>query len=82
MAHFLGSIQGSSRGQATRLGHDFIKASAQGWDIGVNVYGNDEDGSDVFSIYITGGSNNPHEEIIGRVSLIGGFPEFESVKPM
>ena len=58
MARFLGAIQGS-RGEATRLGHSAsgIRAQAQGWNVGVTVYGNSVGGRDQFEIYATGGSN-------------------------
>lgn len=56
MAHFRATIQGA-RGEASRLGHQEITASVNGWDAGVNVYGTKGKAGDVFTVYATGGSN-------------------------
>jgi len=67
MARFLAAIQGS-RGEATRLGSAShgIRAQAQGWSLGVKVYGNShtENGDlDAFTVYVTGGSNGGFSSI-------------------
>lgn len=58
MARFRGSVQGN-RGEATRLGGSAgMTAKVDGWDVGVEVEAGDDDGSDVFRVYATGGSNH------------------------
>jgi hypothetical protein len=59
MARFLAAIQGS-RGEATRLGGESsgVRAQAQGWTLGVKVYGHaEDDGNDSFSVSVTRGSS-------------------------
>ena len=62
MARFYGSIQGSGKTEATRMGtaNTGIHAHVRGWDAGVKVrcFVNDV-GADVCEVYSTGGSNNP-----------------------
>jgi hypothetical protein len=83
MARFMAAIEGKG-GEATRLGSEGsgIHAQAQGWDLGVKVYGhvNGED-EDVFVIYTTSGSNGGTEELIGTVQLVSGRPTFSAVEP-
>jgi len=76
MARFLGAVQGQ-RGEATRLGGTVsgIRAQAQGWDLGVKVYGEPQrDGTgadigDAFTVIVTGGSHaSIREEIALRVT--------------
>ena len=71
MARFRGTVIGN-RGEASRLGAKTsgITADINGWDLGVSVEGRyDARGDcDVFSVYLTKGSNNP-----GRRTLIGRF---------
>lgn len=73
MARFLGAVQGN-RGEATRLGTPAagIRAQAQGWNVGVKVYGepmrdgNRADIGDSFTVIVTGGSHGAERE---RVAL-------------
>ena len=59
MARFRATIQGQ-RGEASRLGSpkSGLEVRANGWDVGVMVLARDEDGSDVFDVYVTGGSRD------------------------
>ena len=59
MARFRGTVHGG-RGEASRLGHHGITTDANGWELGVNVDGGSFGGSDHFTIYATGGSNERH----------------------
>ena len=73
MARFYGSTQGE-RGETTRLGHKRITAEARGWNSGVRVVGSiAEDGTDVFHVYATGGSNDPHGTLVGTLYPGGHF---------
>ena len=81
MARFLGAVQGG-RGEATRLGGSGsgIRAQAQGWNVGVQVYGRADGDADVFDIYSTGGSHNSGTStLLGSVRLVDGQPTFEPV---
>ena len=83
MARFLAAVQGG-RGEATRLGSPSsgIRAQAQGWNVGVKVYGHvNGDDADVFSVYMTGGSHGATSDVlIGRVALdADGMPVFEGM---
>lgn len=80
MARFLAAIAGQ-RGEATRLGSPSsgIRAQAQGWNVGVSIYGDvDENGSDVFHVYATSGSNGGQgSRLAGHVRLNeDGLPIF------
>lgn len=71
MARFRAVIRGQ-RGEASRLGSKLsgIKVDIDGWDSGVSVYARVQDGSDVFSIYATGGSNAAQlDKFIGSVTV-------------
>jgi hypothetical protein len=79
VARFLAAIQGH-RGEATRLGTPAsgIRAQAQGWNVGVKVYGEPgESSGDIFTLYATGGSSGYTSELIGRVYLEDGQLTFE-----
>jgi hypothetical protein len=82
MARYIAGIQGS-RGLATRLGglDSGIRAYARGWNLGIEVYGRAaEDGSDQFTVYASGGSNDPSSRReIGSVRLwqpVADLPSF------
>ena len=88
MARFRGTVRGG-RGEASRLGHRHITTTANGWDLGVNVDGDqvrrlDDDQvtyDDHFAVYATGGSSGSSrshkiatvEEVDGA-EYIGGPP--------
>lgn len=80
MARFLAAIEGKSGNGVTRLGSadSGIRAQAQGWDVGVKVYGQEFTGdADVFYIYATGGSRAATSpKLIGKVRLVDGEPTF------
>jgi hypothetical protein len=62
MARFYGSINGSSKSTATKIGttNSGISAHIRGWDIGVRVEGRaDDKDRDTFIVYVTRGSNSP-----------------------
>lgn len=70
MAHFIGYLNGSAAGEASRIGSakSGIDARAQGWNVGVRVSGRVVDGEDVFEVFATGGSNaSCYERHIGTV---------------
>lgn len=71
MARFLAAIEGKSRSEVTRLGSPSsgVRAQAQGWDLGVKVYGSvDSEGNDCFEVIVTGGSHrSTREEVIAIV---------------
>ena len=69
MARFRGTIQGG-RGEASRLGHKGLRASINGWDVGVRVYASvGDDGEDVICVIATGGSNGARRaHVIADVS--------------
>lgn len=59
MAHFYANIQGN-RGEVTRMGtaKSGISGHIRGWNVGVRVYmGVDDEGNDVATVFLTGGSN-------------------------
>lgn len=71
MARYLAAMQGQA-GEATRLGSpkSGIRAQAQGWDLGVKVYGEPQrngagdDIGDAFTVIVTGGSHAAIREIV------------------
>jgi hypothetical protein len=77
MARFYGIIDGQARTAATRVGSKTsgIRAQAQGWNVGVTVYGDvNEDGEDEFRIYENGGSTpSRNKRLIGTVRADGSF---------
>lgn len=81
MARFIGYVEGN-RGEASRLGSadSGIRAQAQGWNVGVKVYGMDANGRDEFRVYATNGSTGgAPDTFIGVVRLNeAGRPTFES----
>ena len=60
MAQFRAIIKGN-RNSVSRLGgkKSGIRAKVNGWNLGVEVWGDvDENGKDFFNVFRTGGSNN------------------------
>lgn len=60
MSRFYGDLTGQARTTATRRGSasSGVSAHIRGWGIGVRVNVHDEDGRDVVSVTLTGGSNS------------------------
>ena len=58
MARFRATIKGA-RGEVSRLGtaKSGLVVDVNGWDVGVHIRANVEDGQDVIRVYKTGGSN-------------------------
>jgi len=77
MARFKADIEGQ-KGSASRLGSakSGMRAHVRGWNVGARVVCSvNEDGEDVVSICLTGGSANPS---FGRV--VGQYTEADLVK--
>ena len=75
MARFLAAVEGSGK-EVHRLGspRSGIRAQAQGWNVGVKVYGRAEGEDDHFDIYITAGSHDDTSpRYIGTVGPNGTF---------
>jgi hypothetical protein len=70
MAHYRGVLQGS-RGSTSRLGtkSSGLYAILSGWDVGVQVTIQHEDGKDVIYVRKTGGSNNTPENTSNLYNL-------------
>ena len=84
MAQFRATVKGKGS-EASRLGtkQSEIKASVNGWKLGVDVNGfMNHAGGDVFEIVITGGSSgNGLRHVIGYVELDeNGIPQFEKIE--
>lgn len=82
MARFLAAIEGN-RGEATRLGtpSSGIRAQAQGWSVGVKVYGNADGDNDRFMVYATAGSHGgAADRLIGIVTRDGSEIRFEPAR--
>lgn len=63
MSRFYSEVKGS-RGEASRCGSKSsgIRSHTRGWNLGVDVIGRvDDDGNDVFDVWVTRGSNSPGE---------------------
>ena len=60
MANFRAEIKGA-KGPSSRLGHSYILADVNGWDIGIRVEGNrfieGKRKFNRFDVFLTGGSN-------------------------
>lgn len=67
MAQFYGNIQGN-RGEATRMGtkDSGFYAHIRGWHVGARVTLDHIDGRDVVRVFKTGGSSDPHGELIAE----------------
>ena len=80
MAQFRATIQGQ-RGDASRLGSKSsgITTRTNGWNVGVEVRGyyDEKTGEDVFSVYLSSGSNG-----YGGGKEIGRFTEADLKKPL
>ena len=75
MSRFYGRVTGASGISSRRsTGKHGISAHISGWNKGVKVEGFvDGEGNDCFSLFETGGSNNPERtKMIGQVTDIGG----------
>lgn len=61
MSRFYGDLRGQAKTQATRRGSrkSGLDAHIRGWNIGVKIRCFDQDGSDVITVHLTGGSNSP-----------------------
>jgi hypothetical protein len=77
MSRFYGEIKGAAKTIASRRGFDGgIWSHTRGWNDGIEVVGSvDSKGQDIFRIYKTGGSNNPHNrkllmEINGETKIL------------
>ena len=57
MARFRGCVVGKSGNMVTRLGDDRVTVRADGWTEGVTVYTSVREGTNAFSINLTGGSS-------------------------
>ena len=82
MAQFRATIKGQ-RGEVSRLGSKAsgIKVTVNGWDIGVEVYIDHQNGHDCISLYATGGSNaNTCDVFLGYVRQGPDGPVFEPAK--
>lgn len=67
MATFRGTVRGS-RGEASRLGHNSLAVTCNGWDAGIRVYAHRaEDGSTTFTVYQTAGSNGGDTRLLGTL---------------
>lgn len=83
MARFYVTASGQSS-ETSRIGSpgSGIHTHARGWNVGVAVHGRvEDDDTDVFYIYATGGSNGRHsDELIGRVTLVDGAVTFDDCR--
>jgi len=57
---FMGEVEGMSTTHASRLGNERsgIRSHTRGWNLGVEVHGDANNGHDRFLVQITGGSHN------------------------
>lgn len=70
MAHFRGTVQGS-RGEASRTGHSVLLTTTDGWHAGITVEARKTDaGTDLFQVFITGGSAHAPLAIAGDSFII------------
>ena len=73
MARFRGTVEGGSKAgavAASRLGERYIMTDANGWNLGVNVDGGD---NDRFNVFATGGSNESRDSHrIAEVAEVDG----------
>jgi hypothetical protein len=73
MSRFYADIKGKA-GAASRIGstNSGIHGHIRGWDLGVEVYGHDSNGSDEFEVWITGGSRGARKRrMIGTLTEKG-----------
>jgi hypothetical protein len=78
MARFYGTIVGSAKTAASRLGHRDIGAHVRGWDVGVEISGCiSPSDRDEFYVYATGGSNGSAASLqLGKVTRDGDRVKF------
>lgn len=81
MARFYGEVIGQRGKPVHRLGSTSsgVEVKAQGWEVGVTVDGNvDDGGNDSFDIWSTGGTNGGiGTRLLGTVKLVNFVPVFE-----
>ncbi len=67
MSHFYGEMFGSAKNPATMRGHKTtgLEAHLRGWNIGVKVILQNNNGVDEIYLYKTGGSNDPSGKFLG-----------------
>lgn len=79
MAHFYGSVRGSSRTEGTRIAGKKagMYAHIRGWNVGIKaqLHHNAETGKDEVRVYRTGGSNATHSP-----ELVATFIEGEDTQ--
>ena len=70
MSRFYGTINGQAQTSASRRGgtKSGIDGHIRGRNVGVRVWGYDDNGQDKFKVELTGGSNNPSGKLIGVFS--------------
>jgi hypothetical protein len=69
MARYRGTVAGS-RGDASRLGTaaSGLRVTCNGWKSGVCIIARDDNGDDVFDVYMTAGSDGTGRKVfIGRI---------------
>jgi hypothetical protein len=78
MSHFYGEMFGSAKNPATMRGHKTtgLEAHLRGWNIGVKVILQNNNGVDEIYLYKTGGSNGS-----GRTVLLGVLSEDPELSP-
>jgi len=59
MSRFYASIEGQAKTQATRRGgkESGIRGHIRSWGLGIEVIGRDDNGIDIFEVWVTSGSN-------------------------
>lgn len=57
MSNLYGSLDGNRGNTVTKASNRGLSGHVRGWDVGVRVAASHGDGSDEFSIALTGGSN-------------------------
>lgn len=60
----LRSIIDNGKNEVTRLGHNEMTTVLNGWNFGVKVHARIEGDEIRFTVYKTGGSNNPEGKVI------------------
>jgi len=68
MARFRGTVQGN-RGEASRLGHGDLTATVNGWDCGIKVEARGNGKVELFTVSVTGGSNDSSSKLVAAIVL-------------
>lgn len=82
MARFRGTLKGQ-RGEASRLGNakTGLEVECNGWDAGVSIRATvSSQETDIFAVYMTGGSNGGLGELLGTVTRQNGFLVWKPVR--